>query len=312
MLARGFWCITLGVMTTPTELFAIRHADGKRRFLFEDMDLRGEIVHLDQVITDVSAIHSYPPAVSRLIGEFMVAAVLLASTLKFRGSLTVQARSDREVPLIMAECSSELTVRAIARGAEAATSDSFEALLGGGQLVLTVTPERGKRYQGIVPLTGGSLASSLDSYFSQSEQLQTRLQLSSDGERAAGLLLQQLPPQLETSADNRQEQWDRACMLAATLSPEELIQLGDATLLHRLYHEEVIRLFDLEPVRFRCSCSQDRTLAALATIGESEIRDILNEQGAVTMDCEFCNQRYSFREPDLRGLLGPDDGAPIH
>ncbi|WP_414979469.1 Hsp33 family molecular chaperone HslO [Congregibacter sp.] len=299
-------------MTTPSEIFAIRHADGKRRFLFEQMDLRGEIVHLDQVITDASAIHSYSPGVSRLIGEFMVAAVLLASTLKFRGSLTVQARSDHEVPLIMAECSSELTVRAIARGTEAATSDSFEALLGGGQLVLCVTPERGKRYQGIVPLTGGSLASSLDGYFSQSEQLQTRLQLSSDGKRAAGLLLQQLPPQLETSAPNREEQWDRVCMLAATLSPEELIELGDATLLHRLYHEEVIRLFDLEPVRFRCSCSQDRTLAALATIGEQEIRDILGEQGAVTMDCEFCNQRYVFREGDLRGLLGPDDGAAIH
>ncbi|MFT6770110.1 MAG: molecular chaperone Hsp33, partial [Congregibacter sp.] len=105
MLARSFWCITLDAMTTPSEIFAIRHADGKRRFLFEQMDLRGEIVHLDQVITDASAIHSYSPGVSRLIGEFMVAAVLLASTLKFRGSLTVQARSDHEVPLIMAECS---------------------------------------------------------------------------------------------------------------------------------------------------------------------------------------------------------------
>ncbi|WP_439105474.1 Hsp33 family molecular chaperone HslO [Congregibacter sp.] len=299
-------------MIIPTEVSILRHADGKRRFLFEQMDLRGEIVHLDQVITDVSEVHSYPRGVSRLLGEFIAAAVLLASTLKFKGSLTVQARSDREIPLIMAECSSELTVRAIARGAEAATSDSFDALLGGGQLVLTITPDRGKRYQGIVPLTGGSLAASLDSYFSQSEQLQTRLQLSSDGTRAAGLLLQQLPPQLESNAANREEQWDRACMLAATLSPEELIQLGDATLLHRLYHEEVLRLFDLEPVRFRCSCSQDRTFAALASIDEKEIREILKEQGAVTMDCEFCNQRYTFREGDLRGLLGSTDSAPIH
>ncbi|EAQ97155.1 Hsp33 family molecular chaperone HslO [Congregibacter litoralis] len=299
-------------MTTPTDIPAIRHADGKRRFLFEHMDLRGEIVHLDQVISDVSDIHSYPAGVSRLLGEFLVASVLLASTLKFRGSLTVQARSDREVPLIMAECSSELTVRAIARGAEGATSDSFDALLGGGQLVLTVTPERGKQYQGIVPLTGDSLASSLDSYFSQSEQLQTRLHLSSDGSRAAGLLLQQLPPQLEGNAANRQEQWDRVCMLAATLGGDELIGLGDATLLHRLYHEEVLRLFDLEPVRFRCSCSQDRTLAALATLGDQEIRNIIEEQGAVTMDCEFCNQRYQFRESDLRGLLSSGDDAPIH
>lgn len=304
--------LILSLMNVPPEISRLRHPDGKRRFLFEKMDLRGEIVHLDQAISDIRETHSYPAGVSRLLGEFLAAAVLLASTLKFRGSLTVQARSDKEIPLIMAECSSELTVRGIARGAEAATSDDFESLLGGGQLVLTVTPERGKRYQGIVPLTGGSLATSLDSYFSQSEQLQTRVQLSSDGVRAAGLLLQQLPPQLEPNKTAREEHWDRICMLAATLGAQELIQLGDATLLHRLYHEEIVRLFDVEPVRFRCSCSQDRTLAALATIGEKEIRDILAEQGAVTMDCEFCNQRYTFREGDLRGLLGSSADTPIH
>lgn len=299
-------------MNTDKDIVAPCGADGKRRFIFEQMDLRGEIVHLNQVVSDVEAIHAYSPGVSRLLGEFMAASVLLASTLKFRGSLTVQARSDRELPLIMAECSSELTLRAIARGAETAVSDSFERLIGGGHLVITVTPGRGKRYQGIVPLTGDSLAASLESYFSQSEQLQTQLYLSSGGGRAAGLLLQQLPPQLERNLDVREEQWARVSMLAATLSPEELLELGDETLLHRLFHEEVVRLFDRETVRFRCSCSRDRTLAALSTIGESEIRDILREQGSVTMDCEFCNQRYVFTPVDLQDLIGSAEGKPIH
>jgi molecular chaperone Hsp33 len=299
-------------MTDSTHNPATPPGDVKRRFIFEQMDLRGEIVHLDRALRDVRDIHAYPDGVARLLGEFMAASVLLASNLKFRGSLTVQARSDREVPLIMAECSSEWNLRAIARGAEAALSSSFDALLGGGQLVLTVTPERGKRYQGIIHLAGDSLASSLDNYFSQSEQLQTRLYLCSDGERAAGMLLQQLPAQIETEEKSRADHWERIRLLADTLSPRELLQLADSALLYRLFNEDTIRLFDPQPVRFRCSCSQDRTLAALATIGNAEIRDILNEQGSVTMDCEFCNQRYVFREEALRGLLSTAPDKPVH
>lgn len=286
--------------------------DGKRRFLFEEMDLRGEIVHLAGVLDDIRAVHDYPAGVARLLGEFLAASVLLASTLKFRGSLTVQARSDGEIPLIMAECSSELSVRGIARGAQGAVATDFATLLGGGQLALTVTPERGHRYQGIVPLSQASLAASIDAYFEQSEQLQTRLYLACDGQRAAGLLLQQLPVQRVRDDALRAEQWARVSLLADTLGSTELLAVRDDALLYRLFNEEVVRLYDAQPVRFRCSCSQDRTLAALATLGEAEIRSILREQGAVTMDCEFCNQRYVFRDVDLRGLLDPPRPDALH
>ena len=179
--------------------------DNKRRFLFEEMDVRGEIVHIDSVLSQLRAIHDYPSGVANLLGEFVVASLLLASTLKFRGTLTVQARSERQIPLIMAEATDDLAVRAIARGAQEAVAMDFPSLLGGGQLVLTVTPTQGKRYQGIVPLADESLAKSIDSYFEQSEQLQTRLYLASDGEHAAGLLLQQLPAQLVTDANQRND-----------------------------------------------------------------------------------------------------------
>jgi molecular chaperone Hsp33 len=277
-------------------------AQGKRRFLFEDMDLRGELVHLDRALSDISAIHAYPPGVNRLLGEFVAASVLLAGTLKFRGTLTVQARSSAQIPLIMAECSSDLRVRAIARGAQAALSEDFSELLGGGQLALTITPERGKRYQGIVPLDGSSLATCLDRYFEQSEQLHSRLFLFCDGERAGGLMLQQLPTQRVLDPALRAEHWHRVNHLAATVSAEELLSLHDVELLHRLFHEETLRLFDIEPVAFACSCSRERTLAALASIGRAEIDSILAEQGSVTMDCEFCNQRYAFSADDLADL----------
>jgi molecular chaperone Hsp33 len=291
---------------------AAGRSDRRRRFIFEHMDLRGELVHLDAVLKDIRATHHYAPAVGSLLGEFIAASVLLASTLKFRGTLTVQARSERQVPLIMAECNSRLEVRGIARGADGATGQTFAELLGEGQLALTMTPERGRRYQGIVPLNDRSLAASIDSYFAQSEQLHTCLYLAADGGRAAGMLLQQLPMQRVLDPALRADQWRRVNALAATLTDAELLDIDDATLLHRLFHEDDLRLLGDDTVRFRCSCSQDRTLAALATIGEAEVRSILDEQGAVTMDCEFCNQRYVFREEHLRGLLERPGAQPLH
>lgn len=280
---------------TPQE----RNRDHRRRFIFETMDVRGELVHLDGALRDVAAIHAYPAGVQRLLGEFISAAVLLASTLKFRGALTVQARSRQQISLIMAECTSALDVRAIARGAQEATAETFGELLGGGQLALTMTPEKGKRYQGIVPLEDSSLAASLDNYFAQSEQLHTRLLLGCDGERAGGLLLQQLPSQRVLDPGQREMQWEHLNHLVSTVSDEELLTLDDETLLHRLFHEEALRVFEGDDVRFSCSCTRERTLAALATIGRAEIDDILREQGSVSMDCEFCNQRYVFTPEEL-------------
>ncbi|MEM8489216.1 MAG: Hsp33 family molecular chaperone HslO [Pseudomonadota bacterium] len=286
--------------------------DGKRRFLFEDLDARGELVHLRGVLDEVSAIHAYPEPVHRLLGEFMAAAVLLASNLKFEGSLTVQARSERQIPLIMAECTDTMSLRAIARGAQEAMGNSFSELLGDGQLVLTITPAKGQRYQGIVPLQSASLAQCIDSYFAQSEQLGTRIFLCSNGRCAAGLLLQQLPIDLESHPTSREHNFERLALLSDTLRPEELLGLRDAELLRRLFLEDSLRLFDPEPVRFKCSCSAERTLQALASLGADEIRDILEEQGRVTMDCEFCNQRYTFNRSQLRHLLEKPDVKPVH
>lgn len=290
-----------------------RHpADNTLRFLFEEADLRGEIVQLDRAYTDILALHHYGPGVSRLLGEFLAAAVLLATTLKFEGKLILQARSEGQIPLLMVECSSDLEVRGIVRGAQQATAERFDMLLASGQLAITIDPIKGKRYQGVVPLDGDSLASCLQNYFEQSEQLRTRLWLAADGQRAAGLLLQQLPAQLVSEAPLRDEQWNHVCTLASTVSEEELLGLVPADLLHRLYHEEALRLFSPRATRFRCSCSRERTLNALASLGADELEAILEEQGAVTMDCEFCNTRYEYQRDDLSPLLPGSQDGPLH
>ena len=286
--------------------------DRTQRFLFEEADIRGEIVQLDASFRDITAIHQYPPGVSRLMGEFMAAAVLLATTLKFEGKLVLQARSEGQIPLLMVECDSELNLRAIARGAQEATSHRFDQLLAGGQLAITIDPTRGKRYQGIVPLVEDSLAHSLEAYFRQSEQLGTRLWLAAGENGASGMLLQQLPAQLVEQREARQQQWEHTYTLAATVKDEELLDLSAPEVIHRLFHQDPVRLFEPLPVAFSCNCSRERTLNALASIPAAEIRELLEELGSITMDCEFCNQQYRFVREDLDHVLGPSEDPTVH
>jgi molecular chaperone Hsp33 len=299
-------------MDESPDITQLPAGDQSRRFLFEEADIRGESVQLDTAFSDILGVHQYAPGVGRLLGELLAAAVLLRGTLKFEGKLVLQARSEGQIPLLMAECSSAGEVRGIARGADLATATEFGQLLGKGSLAITVDPLQGQRYQGIVPLTGNSLAHSLDAYFEQSEQLGTRLWLAAEGQRASGLLLQQLPAQLNTDPVEREQQWEHACALAATIQARDLLELDTEELLYRLYHQDSVRLFPPHPVVFRCSCSRERTLRALAAIGASEIESLLQEMDCITMDCEFCNQQYRYRRGDLGDILASPPPPILH
>lgn len=283
-----------------------------RKFIFEEADIRGEVVHLDSAYRDIIAIHHYPEGVSRLLGEFLAAAVLLSTTIKFEGRLVLQAQGSGSLQLLMAECSNDLKVRAIARGAEGATATDFSDLLSGGHLAITIEPHQGQRYQGIVPLDGGSLAACIEHYFVNSEQLPTRLWLDSTGEVAAGLLLQQLPAQITRDAETRTQQWETACTLAETLERDEVLELDQETLLYRLFHEDRVRLFSGKSVQFACSCSRERCHGALMSIGPTELLKLLEEDGEVVMDCEFCNQRYRFEREDFDDQFGEKGSEALH
>ena len=287
-------------------------ADITRKFIFEDADIRGETVGLSKTCKDILANHQYAPSVERLLCEFMSAATLLSTTIKFEGLLILQARSEGEIPIIMAECSSERKVRAIARGAELASSDHFQTLLSNGQLAITIDPRVGNAYQGIVPLDGDNLAQCLESYFAQSEQLATRIWLASEGNDCGGLLLQQLPAQIEQDSQQRADQWQHVCQLADTVRPEELLELDSADLLFRLYHQEKVRLFEARNVEFQCSCSWQRSGAALATLPRTELADMLEEQGQIEVNCEFCNHNYKFGAEEISRLVDGEQPTQFH
>lgn len=247
--------------------------DYTQRFIFDDSDARGELVALERSYAEVLAKHPYPEPVAQLLGELMAAAALLVGTLKFDGLLILQARSEGPVPLLMIECSSEREIRGLARyHAEQIAPDATLAdMMPNGVLALTVDPTHGKRYQGIVDLDGVTLAECFTNYFVMSQQTNTRFWLYADGRRARGLLLQQLPADRLRDPEERDASWQHVTALASTLSADELLSLDNETVLHRLYHEEQVRLFDGQPLRFQCSCSRERSANALVKIGRAHV-----------------------------------------
>jgi len=208
--------------------------DATQRFLFDDSDIRGELVCLSDSYREAVGSHGYPPAVRDLLGEFLAASVLLSTTIKFQGRLVLQVRGNGALSLVMAECTHEGDVRGIARYEGEPVTGTFRGLLGEGNLAITIEPEKGEAYQGIVSLDGTSLAECLARYFEQSEQLDTGFRFEVDGDRCVGLLLQQLPGTGREDAEQREEDWRRVRMLADTLERDELLTVDYETLLHRL------------------------------------------------------------------------------
>ncbi len=288
--------------------------DFTQRFLFDDTDVRGEMVSLGESYAHVLAKHPYPEPVAQLLGEMLAAASLLVGTLKFDGLLVLQARSSGAVPLLMVECSSDREVRGIARyhASQVSSGAGLHELMPEGSLTLTVDPKQGQRYQGIVALDGATLADCLSSYFDNSQQLPTRFWLNANGRNARGMLLQALPADRLKDPEAREAAWQHLTTLADTLTAEELLGLDNETILHRLYHEEAVRLFDPQVIHFRCSCSRQRSANALVSLGKEDAEALLRENGGtVEIDCQFCNQRYSFDAADIAQLFaGGGSAAP--
>jgi len=288
---------------------AVISGDTLQRFLFEGASIRGELVQLDSTWRTVLNRHPYPPPVRAILGELMAAAALLAATLKFDGSLTVQIQGNGPVGLLVVESTSNRTLRAMAQWQGESLPETFSDLVGEGRFVITIDPkDDGNRYQGIVEIEGGSVSAALENYLVRSEQLDSRIWLAADQSRAAGMLLQKLP---EDNAGDP-EAWNRATHLGATIRREELLGLPAQEIIHRLYHEEDIRLFDREPVRFHCNCSRERVANVLRMLGYDEVRSILEERGAVDVDCEFCNQHYTFDRVDAEQLFASSSTERAH
>ena len=281
--------------------------DSLHRFVFDALGVRGEVVYLDSAWQAVREIHDYPGPVARHLGQSLAATALLAATIKLDGSLILQVQGAGPLHTLVAQATNRRTLRGLARWDGVVPVGGLEQVFGAGRLVMTADAPGRERYQGIVGLTGDTLADALGDYFARSEQLPTRIWLGSDEQRSAGMLLQRMP-----AATGSAEDWDRILALAATLTEGELLELPVQTLLYRLFNEEAVRLFESEPVAFRCGCSRERLTNTLVALGRAEADAILAEQGEVIADCEFCNRRYRFDAVDMAALFseGVTVGSP--
>ena len=294
--------------------------DCLHRFLFEQYPIRGHIVHLDAAWRALLEHRDYPVVVRDQLGEAVAASVLLAATLKFDGTLSLQLRGHGPMHLMLAQCSSELGVRAVARYRELGEERTLAQLSGEANLSVTLENEDlSQRYQGVVPLSGSGLAESLQGYFDNSEQLPTRLWLHASERGVSGMLLQRLSSDTVSDRASRagrtvdaievDDAWRRVQLLADTLRSDELQALSDRDILRRLFNEDDLRLFEPAPVFFRCRCSRARVTGMLRSLGPAEIRSLLAEQGHVEVRCDFCNRAYRFDAVDIEQLFAAP-GAP--
>jgi molecular chaperone Hsp33 len=280
------------------------NSDQLQRFVFPDANARGELVHLDASYHAVLTRHTYPPALQNLLGEALAAITLLSATLKFAGTVTLQAHGKGNVTLLMAECTHKRELRGLAKWQGQFVPTSFQEAMGEGHMVITIDPIHAtQRYQGIVDCHAPTLALSLENYFKLSEQLTTKIYLASNENTAAGLLLQALPADASHDIPKEREVWEHLNFLTATITSKELLELHQQELIKRLYHAEHIELFPPESVCFKCTCSRERMESVLRGLGREEVMDIIHEHGKVDAHCEFCHQPYSFDAVDVEILF---------
>lgn len=272
-------------------------ADKLQRFSFDKTAIRGELAHLHDSFQGVLKRHQYPQPIAIAIGQLMAATALLSSNLKFPGRMTLQIRLSGNVTLLQAESSEKGQLRAIARYDE--TVEATELVFEDGQMIITIEPDVGQRYQGITSIEGGNIASALEDYFAQSEQLGSRFWLVCDGTTSAGFMLQQMP----SAQGDDPDAWARIGHLGSTVKDDELLQLSNDTLLHRLYHDEEVRMYPASDLSFFCTCSKDRISNALHQMGHKELKSIVAEQGKISINCDFCQQAYAFDDEQVDALF---------
>lgn len=267
------------------------------RFLFKDLDIRGQHLSLDDAWQDMVQNRGYSPLVRELFGELSALAIFLANGIKHQGKLTLQIQGDGIVNLLFVEVTNDLKIRGMVRTeGTVKENNSLDEILGEGQIVATLyNAQTDHSFQSLVPRNANGLIATFEDYFSQSEQLDSTLWVSSTQDNLSAMLLQKLP-----EADQHDsEGWHRVGALADTVTDEELNNLEAETLLHRLFYEETLELFDADSVNYECAQNKKRFEKIIFDLGEQDARDLLEEQGEISIHNEICNEHIFFNQEDI-------------
>lgn len=281
--------------------------DQLHRYVFNEANVRGELVRLDESLQAILQSNTYPKPLQSLLAELATATCLLAATIKFTGEISVQIQAKGAMNYAVINATHDLTMRGVARWDESLSNlpDTFSELVSEGVLIITITPDEGERYQGMVALDKPSLSECLEGYFTQSEQLATKVVMFSDIEdvamaKAAGFLLQVLPTSAEATSQN--DNFEHLATLTETMSVEEVLSLPVEDVLYRLYHQEDVELYPAAPVIFKCTCSREKSAHALRNVEKEELLAIVAEDGDIKMNCQYCHAEYRFDAIDVEAI----------
>lgn len=275
--------------------------DTLQRFIFKDTCVRGEVIRLDTTLKVIQKQTNYPSELCDLLSQTLCATTLLSAILKYDGQLTLQFQSDGPLKMLVAKCDNHYRVRGTAKWDQESLPSNLQADFEHGQLIIIIQNNKtNQTYQSIVAINHQSIAQSLEAYFLQSEQLETRLWFAYDHptQTAVGLLLQKLPG--HTDAEN---QWSHIQTLANTITNQELLSWNNEALLSNLFAEETIQLFEPHPVKFYCPCNADKMLSAITTLGEKEAFDMLKTNPFIEVTCEYCNKQFEFDQDEIKSLF---------
>ncbi|GAB2182286.1 Hsp33 family molecular chaperone HslO [Denitratisoma sp. agr-D3] len=282
--------------------------DSVSRFLLEDLDIRGAIVHLDHAWQGMQAGRDYAPTTRDLLGQMAAVTTLIGSNLKTPGRLSFQVQGHGALRLLVVDCDEQLRLRGLAKAPADLAPAPVPELLGDGQLVLTLQTNTAldRPYQSFVPLEGDTVAEIFEHYLETSEQAPSRLWLAANERSACGLFLQKLP-----DADKKDEDgWNRVQLLANTVKAGELA-LAPEELLRRLFPEENVRLFDAMPASYYCPRDEEKVRGMLISLGREEIAGLLEEKGEIVIVDDICNHTYRFG-PEVLDQLFPPVKRTLH
>lgn len=280
------------------------------RFTFADHPIRGEFVQLSTSYHALCEHHNYPAPVAALLGELLAVTSLLTATLKFKGHINVQLQGSGALNFATVNGQHDQSLRGLARLRDEIHDPSLLGMLGeNALLIITLTPEKGERYQGMIKVEDNQLSTVIERYFMQSEQLPTRLWLYADPATAvcAGFFLQVLPVAPDTNEPGAElaaqaESFEHLVTLADTLTKAEMFELSVQQILHRLYHEEDIHLFPEQAVTFFCGCSHEKTAEALRSLDMASLNEIIEEDGKLVLTCDYCLKNYHYDAIDVAAL----------
>lgn len=287
-----------------------------RRFLFEQLDIRGAVVYLGEAWQQMQVDRNYQPTVAQLLGETAAVSALIAGQLKQPGRLTLQLRGNGPIQLLVLDCNEKLQMRGMARSNPVVLPAPVPELLGahqGGQLMMSLDlPDARQPYQSFVPMVGDSIAAIFEHYLEQSEQQPSCLFVTAAPKAAVCLFLQKMP-----DADNRDaDGWHRISQLASTVKPAELLELDAETLLTRLFHEDMekhgIRLYDPRPISYHCPEDREKVADMIRSLGREDAETILAEHGEILIRDDICNRDYRFDAAAVAALFDQTAAGKLH